>query len=181
MKNTLLIIIVFLLMYSCSDTRVNMNVKIRKDFSPHDSIVMNSARKIISDCYYGTFITIDDKGQAKARAMEPFPPDENFVIWLATNPRSRKVRELKNNPKATMHYFSKRLMAYVSLMGTAVIVDDKESKRKYWKEGWERFYPDRDKDYLLIKFVPETLELIDIPEGLTGDKKTWKPEQVVLR
>lgn len=179
MKSLILLFVVFVFLgYSCQNTQSQVAVK---DFTHRDSLVMQSARKIISNCYFGTLITIDAKGQPKARAMEPFEPDDNFVIWMATNPRSRKVKEIKRNPKATMHYFSKQLMAYVSLMGTATLVNDKESKQKYWKEGWERFYPDREKDYILIRFVPDVLELIDIPAGLTGDKNTWKPEQVVLR
>ena len=178
MKKSVLLLSILIFLFSCTGQKKNREIKYRDNYSHHDSIVMNSARKIITDCYYGTMITIDAKGQAKSRVMEPFEPDDNFVIWMATNPRSRKVVELKNNSKVTMHYFSKRLMAYVSLMGEAKLVNDKESKQKHWKQGWEKFYPDREKDYILIKFVPEVLELIDIPEGLTGDKSTWKPEQV---
>jgi len=180
MKNLILILSILIFLFSCTRQKKNREIIYRENFSSHDSLVLNSARKIITDCYYGTLITIDENEQVKARVMEPLAPDNNFVIWMATNPRSRKVVELKINTKATMHYFSKRLMAYVSLIGKAELVYDKKSKQKYWKEGWERFYPDRKKDYMLIKFVPEILELIDIPEGLTGDKSTWKPEQVRL-
>ena len=168
-------------LFSCSKTSGDSNTKFRQDFTEYEKKVMDSARKIIDDCYYGTLITVDKTGQPKARVMEPFAPEDDFVIWLATNPRSRKTKELQNNPKATMHYFSKRLMAYVSLMGEATLVNDRAMKQKYWKPGWEKFYSNKDKDYMLIKFVPRVLELINIPEGLTGDKETWKPEQVTLR
>jgi len=79
-----------------------------------------------------------------------------------------------------LHYFDKNKLAYVSLMGNAFLVNDDKIKQKIWKEGWERFYPNRKTDYLLIKFIPKTIELISITDNYTGDKTTWKPHQVFL-
>lgn len=113
--------------------------------------------------------------------MEPFAPAEEFIIWLATNPKSRKVNQIKTNSKTTLHYFDKANLGYVSLMGDAYLVNDKAIKEAKWKDGWENFYPNKDKDYLLIKFVPQTLELISIPNEFTGDSVTWMPHKVTLR
>ena len=99
---------------------------------------------------------------------------------MATNPKSRKVTQLKNNTTATMHYFDKNKLAYVSLMGNAYIVTDEVVKNEKWKDGWEKFYPNKNEDFLLIKFIPKSIELISISDGFTGDKTTWKPHQVVL-
>jgi len=150
----------------------------RKVFSEQEKKILQSARKIIDSAYFGTFITTDANGDAKARIMEPFTPDKNFTIYLATNPKSRKVQEIKHNPKATLHYFDRRNIGYVSLYGKASIVDNDSIKKALWKEGWERFYKNRDKDYMLIEFRPRYLELISIPDGYTGDDKTWMPARV---
>ncbi len=154
---------------------------LRKDFTLEEQKIIHLAKDIIQETYFGTFITMDSEGQPRARVMEPFAPDEAFIIWLATNPRSRKVKQLKANPKATLHYFDKKNLGYVSLMGKAILVNDHATKAAKWKEGWENFYPNKDKDYLLIKFIPETLELISIPNQFTGDSVTWKPHLVHLR
>jgi general stress protein 26 len=112
--------------------------------------------------------------------MEPFLPDNKFIIYLATNPLSRKVKEIKNNHRATLHYFDKNSVGYVSLMGKITIETNDSIKKSLWKAGWERFYKNQDDDYMLLKFTPDYLEVISITEGLTGDKKTWKPSRVNL-
>jgi len=166
--------------WSCSSSPESPSV-LRKDFSPEEQEVIHLSKDIIKNAYFGTFITVDSDGQPRARVMEPFAPDDDFVIWLATNPRSRKVNQLKAHPKVTLHYFDKDNLGYVSLMGEAVLVNNKATKAAKWKDGWENFYPNKDKDYLLIKFIPKTLELISIPNKFTGDSVTWKPHQIRLR
>ena len=146
--------------------------------SVQEQKILQSARKIIDSAYFGTFITQDKNGDAKARIMEPFAPDKDFTIYLATNPKSRKVQEIKQNPEATLHYFDRKNIGYVSLYGKASIVSDDSIKKALWKKGWERFYKNRDKDYMLIEFKPRYLELISIPDGYTGDDKTWMPARV---
>lgn len=179
MKN-LVFLIVLLFTVGCKQ-KVAINPSPRTDFSQEEKAIMKAARDIIKQCYFGTLITLDETGQPRARIMEPFEPNEHFEIWLATNPKSRKVTQIKYNPAATMYYFDKMNMGYVSLMGSAYLVNDNAIKNEKWKDGWERFYKNREKDYLLIHFIPKTLELISIPNGFTGDSINWKPHLVKLQ
>ena len=135
----------------------------------------------MKQAYFATLITLDANNQPRARVLETFEPDNNFVIWMGTNPKSRKVQQINDNATATLHFFDKNQMGYVSLMGKAYMVNNDSIKSIIWKDGWERFYPDRKKDYILIKFVPKVLEFIGIVKGFTGDKKTWAPHRVILR
>jgi len=168
--------------WSCSTQQESAILStLKKDFTEEEQKTINLSKEIIDNTYFGTFITIDSDGQPRARVMEPFAPDDDFIIWLATNPKSRKVTQIKANPKVTLHYFDKKKLGYISLMGQAFLVNDKAIKESKWKDGWENFYPNKDKDYLLIKFIPKTLELISIPNKFTGDAVTWKPHQVILR
>ena len=82
---------------------------------------MHSAR-------FCALITIDESGSSHARTMDPFDPDENMIVWLGTNRNSRKVREIKNNPNVTLFYTQNKGVGYVSIIGNATIVDDKEKK-----------------------------------------------------
>lgn len=176
------VVFIFLIsfFFSCDDVTV-VSEKIRTDFTQEEQKIITTSKEIIKSAYFATVITIDKKGQPRARVMEPFEPTENFIIWLATNPRSRKVAQLKANSKMTVHYFDKANLGYVSLMGTAFLVDDEAIKAQKFKDGWDKFYKNQKEDYLLIKFVPNTLELISIPNNFTGDEVTWKPHRVELR
>jgi len=171
-----------LVLFSCKVSTSKSDSKmLRKNFTLEEQEVIKVAKNIMENTYFGTFITIDEEGQPRARVMEPFAPDDEFIIWLATNPKSRKVAQITSNPQATIHYFDKEHLGYVSLMGHAFLVNDKEIKATKWKDGWENFYPNKDKDFLLIKFVPNTLELISVPNKYTGDSINWKPHSVNLR
>jgi len=133
------------------------------------------AREIMKAAYYCSLITLDENNQPRARIMEPFPPEENMTIWLATNPKSRKVKQLKKNSKATLQYFDKNNLGYVSLMGNAYLIDDEKIKQKYWRDSWASFYANQKEAYLLIKFIPNKLEVISTKHGIDGDSLTWQP------
>jgi general stress protein 26 len=78
----------------------------------------------------------------------------------------------------TLYYFDAEAARYVALMGRARIVDDPEEKQRRWKREWENFYPERERDYLLIAVTPETIEVVSEADGVVGDSGTWRPPAV---
>jgi general stress protein 26 len=139
-----------------------------------------AAREVMTAARYCALITLDSSGRPQARTLDPFPPDENMVVWLGTNPRSRKVAEIRRNPRVTLYYFDREAQAYVTISGTARLVNDPKEKAKRWKEEWKDFYPDRARDYLLIVVKPEKLEVVSVKKGIVGDPVTWKAPSVNL-
>jgi general stress protein 26 len=137
-----------------------------------------AARELMATVRYCALITIDARGGAQVRTMDPFPPDENLVVWFGTNPKSRKVREIRKNSRVALYYFDPASQGYVSISGIARIVDDPKEKARHWKEAWKGFYLDRDKGYVLIAVTPEKLEVVIEKQGIIGDPKTWKPPTV---
>lgn len=138
------------------------------------------AREIMTTTRYCALITIDKSGSAQARTMDAFAPDEKMSVWFGTNPLSGKVAEIRRNPRVTLHYFDRDNQAYVTIHGTARLVNDAQEKARHWKDDWKAFYPDRDKDYLLIEVRPVKLEVVNTKKGLVGDPKTWRPPTVVF-
>lgn len=134
-----------------------------------------AAREIMTTARYCALITLDSSGRPQARTLDPFPPDENMIVWLGTNARSRKVAEIRRRPRVTLYYFDRESQAYVTIQGIARLVNDPKEKAKRWKEEWKDFYPDRAKDYLLIAVIPEKLEVVNVKKGILGDPQTWKP------
>jgi general stress protein 26 len=106
--------------------------------------------------------------------MDPFAPEDGMVIWFGTHRRSRKVEHIRNDPRVTLYYEAPGGAGYVSITGTARLVDDASEKTRRWKEEWEQFYVDAESDYLLIKVNPEVLEIIDYSRGIVGDPDTWR-------
>jgi general stress protein 26 len=140
--------------------------------------LIGTAREIMGAARYCALITLDAHGRAHARTMDPFPPDENLVIWFGTNPKSRKVAEISRNNRVTLYYFDREGGASVTISGVARLVNDPNEKARRWKDEWKAFYPDREKGYLLIAVTPETLEVVNEKKGITGDTETWAPPSI---
>jgi general stress protein 26 len=133
-----------------------------------------AAHEIINETTYCGLVTMDSTGQPQIRTMNPFPVKDDFVIWFATSRTSRKVREIKNNPKVCV-YFANHVNAkgYVNINGSASVIDNKElliqMKRDYWNgiPGWQ------DK-FVLIKILPKSIEVINYKHGLNNDPNSFK-------
>ena len=143
--------------------------------------LISAARETMSAARYCALITQDSLGRPQARTLDPFPPDENMVVWLGTNPRSRKVAAIRRNPRVTLYYFDREAQSYVTLYGIARLVNDPKAKLKWWKDEWKDFYPDRTRDFLLIRVTPERLEVVNVKKNIVGDPHTWKPPTVKFR
>lgn len=123
-----------------------------------DSLLMY-ARMIVDSARCHALVTVDEDSKPHARQMAPFKPENDWTIWLGTFPTSRKAKQIKNNPNVVVFYYDTKGMSYVAVHGTASLINDPELKAKYWVESWKRYYPDTDTQYILIKVIPERLEI----------------------
>ena len=93
--------------------------------------VIAAARELIGTLKYCALITVDANGQPHVRTMNPFPPEEDMSVWMATTTKSRKYAEIQSNPRVTLYYANHAEAAgYVSLSGRAVLVDDMQEVLK---------------------------------------------------
>lgn len=130
---------------------------------------------------YCTLVTLGPKGEAQARVVDPLTPGKAFDIYIATNPKSRKVAEIQVDSRVTLLYFDAAKLAYVTLVGTATEVRGAE-KVAHRKPEWDSFFSKTAPDaYLLYRVVPSRLEVVSAPDGFAGDPATWRPEIVAFR
>jgi len=145
-----------------------------------DTLIVRS-KEIIMTTRYCALITLDESGQPQVRTMDPFPPEEDMIVWLGTNSNSRKVHEIRNDSRATLYYEAPGGTGYVVIKGNAYLVDDPDKKLKYWKDEWTKFYSDQKSDYILIQIKPDKLEVLDYKHGITGASKTWEVPYVEFK
>lgn len=146
--------------------------------TPSRAELLGIAREVVEGAAFVSLATLDEEGFPAVRAMDPLPPDGDWVVWLATNPGSRKVDQLRARPQVALHYLAEGVPAYVTLIGRARLVDDPELKARHWKESWTPFYPDRDQSVLLIEVTPIRLEVVSEAHGAPGDPATWRAHVV---
>lgn len=145
-----------------------------------DSVYIEVAREIMTQAGTCALITLDAEGRPRVRTMDPFRPEDDLTVWFATNPKSRKVEQIRSNPSVTLYYVPGTADGYVMLHGSASLVDSQKEKANRWKERWTEFYPDYPEGYLLIKFRPEWMEIVSYAHGMVGDSITWLPPTVNL-
>jgi general stress protein 26 len=146
--------------------------------NPDRAKMIAAARDIMRAARYCTLVTIDSAGRANTRTMDPFLPEDDMVVWFATNPSSRKVKEIRRNRLVTIHCFDPKAEDYFSLRGTARLVNDPKEKARRWKDDWKTFYPDRTTHYLLIEVRPLRLEVVSPAKGILGDPNNWAPPTI---
>ena len=138
------------------------------------------AREIMAAARFCTMVTTRN-GDAEARVVDPLEPDAGFVVHIATNPLSRKVQQMRANPRVTLLYFDPTRLAYVTLIGRAAPVSEDEKPGLY-KKDWESFFDrNRPASYALYRVVPSRLEVVSARDGLPGDPATWRPEIIQFK
>jgi general stress protein 26 len=158
-------------------------VAFNQNSEPLDSLnhkVMLAAREIMTSAKTCALITLDEEGRPRVRTMDPFAPESDFTVWFGTNPKSRKVEQIKKDARVTLYYAENDGSGYVMLYGIAQIINDQKEKGKRWKVEWEAFYPNKYDDFLLLKVSPEWLEVVSYSRGVLGDPITWEPPKVIF-
>jgi general stress protein 26 len=155
-------------------SKLNAQTSVKRD------TILVAAREIIKETTYCGLVTIDSTGQPQVRTMNPFPANEELITWFATSRTSRKVREIKNNPKVCVYYANHMsAKGYVNITGSAEVIDDKELLIKMKRDYWESI-PNWQNIFVLIKIVPKTIEVINYKHGLSNDPNTFRAPSIVL-
>ena len=145
-----------------------------------DTVIL-AAHEIINETTYCGLVTMDPSGQPQIRTMNPFPGiKDDFVVWFATSRDSRKVKEIRANPKVCV-YFANHVAAkgYVNINGSATVIDDKDLLVKMKRDYWNGM-PNWQDIFVLIKIIPSSIEVINYKHGLNNDPKTFKAPAITF-
>ena len=130
--------------------------------------VVAVAKAILDAADFCFFITQGEAEGSSARLMQHVKADVDLTLWFGTSITSRKVREVRNTPRATVACLEPQRPAYVVLMGTVTMVEHAEQWRRYWHEGWKTFWPQGPsaRDYVLLRFACERVEVLSLTAGI---------------
>ena len=100
--------------------------------------------------------TVDFDGFPVTKAfLPPLETEGMETLWFSTNTSSRKVSRIALNPRACVYAFDAVTFEGLSLIGTMKSFEDAELKSRFWREGFELYYPRGldDPDYTVLRFV----------------------------
>lgn len=136
--------------------------------------VLSAAREIIGMHQYCALITVDSSGLPQIRTMNPFPPENDMTVWMATKTTTRKVKEIEKNPNVCLYYGDHgKPVGYVAINGKAELVYDMKEVLKRKRAYWDQSFPGL-KDIVLIKVTPVTINVLNYKHNLNGEAATWR-------
>jgi general stress protein 26 len=101
--------------------------------------------------------TNGDNGYPNIKAMIKMENEGLNKIWFSTNTSSRRVGQLVRNSKASVYFVDFDQWMGLMLVGDVEVLQDKESKQRLWREGFEKYYPlgVADPDYSALRFTAQ--------------------------
>jgi general stress protein 26 len=128
-------------------------------------------------------ITQGEAGGASARLMQHVKPDADLTLWFGTSITSRKVREVRSTPRATVACLDPHRSAYAVLMGSVAIAEHVAQWRRYWRDDWRAFWPEGPsaRDYALLQFTCERVEVLSLAAGIAPSPYGLRPAVAVRR
>jgi general stress protein 26 len=146
--------------------------------APSREVLLKAARALMLAQRYCALITQDSAGRPSVRTMNPLAPEADMTVWFATDDRSRKVQELMKDPKVTIYYANHaQAEGYVALHGQATLTRDAEDIQRRKRAYWDQAFPGM-KHLLLIKVVPERVEIISYKDNLKADPDSGQAPSV---
>lgn len=120
--------------------------------------------------------TISPEGSMTSRPMlvQDFPFEGE--LWFYTHRESGKVEDIRADGRVCVAFMDPHSDRYISVSGTAEVIDDVWSIAPSWSHALERWFPrgPGDDDLALIKVDVEHAEYWDAPHGEMMERLEFK-------
>lgn len=125
--------------------------------------------KMIKSIRFGMFTTRHGNGHLHSRPMttqnKAIEADES--LWFFMSKKSDPVDDLKSEPMVNVAYADPGSDTYVSVSGTAAMIEDAEKKKQLWNKMNEAWFPGgpTDPDVALVQVQIAHANYWDVKES----------------
>jgi general stress protein 26 len=130
--------------------------------------------KLIKDIDICMFVTRAD-GAVRGRPMSNNGNVEyDGDSWFFSYRDTPKVEEIEADPRVELAYIATEKGTWVSIEGTAEVVEDDARKRKLWDKQLEQWFQEgpEDENVVLVKVSADRIHAWADGEELAGDPET---------
>lgn len=122
--------------------------------------------KKIKDIRVAMLTSVGEDGRLYSRPMYTQEVEREDGLWFFTARSSAKSEQVTRHDEVNVSYVDPQRNVYVSVAGSAEIVDDPDKERELWNPMNKVFFegPD-DPDLVLLHVDPERAEYWDAPSG----------------
>jgi len=116
---------------------------------------LNQGLELVSRSIIAMLGTNGEDGFPNIKAMLKMENQGLKKIWFSTNTSSKRVAQIKKNSKVCVYFVDSNEFKGLMLVGNMAILQDKSSRQRLWREGFERYYPSGvdDPDYSVLCFT----------------------------
>lgn len=133
------------------------------------SEIVSLIRQKTKDIHTVMLGTQSAAGKLMVRPMGIQAISDEGVVTFMTTKDSNKIHEIQNSPEVNVAYTASNGVTFVSLVGTATVVEDRQEIEQLWSsfhEAW--FEGPHDPRIILIKVMVERFEYWDYEGGKIG-------------
>lgn len=114
--------------------------------------IKEKAASLLQKCEVVVLSSINAEGYPRPVPIAKIASEGLSTLWMSTGTSSLKTTEFRTNPKAGLCFHAGG--DSVVLTGEVEVMDDAESKEKYWQNWFIKFFPQgvKDPEYILLKF-----------------------------
>lgn len=130
-----------------------------------DATDVQKVAKLVKEFRFAMLTTSSPDGKLVARPMTVQEVEFDGDLWFIAARDSHTVAELGSDPVVGVSFASND--TWVSLSGTAQMVDDSQKVAALWNQWVEAWFPNGpgDPNVVLIKFTADGAEYWDTPGG----------------
>ena len=113
------------------------------------------ARELIDRSEIALLGTNGEDGYPNIKALIKMENEGLKRVWFSTNTSSKRVSQLLKDPRACLYFLDSQKWMGLMLVGRMEFLQEKEVKARFWREGFERYYPlgVTDPDYSILRFT----------------------------
>ena len=115
-------------------------------------------REIVDGIRFAMMTTVDGAGEVQSRPMPPQHADDDGTLWFLAPRQSSLASQLREQPVVLITYGDRRSRSYMSVTGTATVLQDPAKAAQLWDAAVRSWFPDgpNDPDLAVIKVEVET-------------------------
>lgn len=110
------------------------------DLSPEEAV--KKVGELIKDIKFAMLVTTDSHGHLHSRPMTTQDLEFDGTLWFFINKDSEIEKDIEHSSEVNLSYSNPSSNSYVSICGTANLVDDDIKKKELWKPIYKTWFPE---------------------------------------
>ncbi|MBY0316097.1 MAG: pyridoxamine 5'-phosphate oxidase family protein [Bdellovibrionales bacterium] len=123
--------------------------------------------ELLKDAKFVMLTTLDEEGALRSRPMTFQEMEFDGDLWFFTSKSTTQAEDITRRNQVNISLSQPEKSVYLSLTGTAELVDDKAKAKELWKPTLKAWFPKglRDPDMTLIRVSVQSAELWQSPSS----------------